>query len=307
MKTLVLFFVQVLVTFKILTPIRVARLKYYYRLRRWPDFEHPRDLNEKINWMKFYGDTSRWPLLADKYRVREYVRECGLEDCLVPLIGKWDSVEEIPWDQLPRQFVMKCNNGTGDVVICKDKSTLDIEQTKRHFRKCLHEQLSTLSGEPHYAKIKPCIIAEQLLDATTQPCHSSTLVDYKIWVFDGKPMFNFCLWNRRGAHEADMAVYDMQWNFHPEWSAWTRDLTQGKEQVPKPKCFDRLEEVAGTLGRGLPVARIDLYIVNDKVYFGEITLTSQGGYQDFYTQEFLDMAGQLTVLPTDTFSKNFKG
>lgn len=302
MKNVILFIVNILVKLHILTPIRVARLKYFYRLHRWPDFEHPRDLNEKINWMKFYGDTSCWPLLADKYRVREYVKECGLEDCLVPLIGKWDTVEEICWDALPRQFVMKCNNGTGDVVICRDKRTLDIEQTKRHFRKSLHEQLSTLAGEPHYAKIQPCIIAEKLLDASTQPCHSSTLVDYKIWVFDGKPMFNFCLWNRRGAHQADMAVYDMQWTFHPEWSEWTHDLTQGKEHVPKPKCFDRLTEVAGRLGKGLPVARIDLYIVDDKVYFGEITMTSQGGYQDFYTQEFLDIAGRLTVLPTDVLS-----
>lgn len=299
MKTIILFFVQILVTLRILTPIRVARLKFFYRLHRWPDFEHPKDVNEKINWMKFYGDTSKWPLLTDKYRVREYVKDCGLEDCLVPLIGKWDTVDEIDWDRLPQQFVMKCNNGTGDVVICKDKSQLDIERTKRHFRKCLHEKLSVVSGEPHYAMIKPCIIAEQLLDTSTQPCHSSTLVDYKVWVFDGKPMFNFCLWNRRGAHEADMAVYDLDWNFHPEWSAWTSDLTRGKEQVPKPKCLDRLMEVAGKLGKGQPVARVDLYIVDDKVYFGEITMTSQGGYQDFYTQEFLDMLGELTVLPID--------
>ena len=295
-KNTILYIVGLLARLHILTPIRVARLKYFYRLHRWPDFEHPKDVNEKINWMKFYGDTSLWPLLADKYRVREYVKDCGLEDCLVPLIGKWDTVEEIDWDSLPQQFVMKCNNGTGDVIICKNKRTLDIESTKRHFRKSLHEKLSIVSGEPHYAKIKPCIIAEQLLDASTQPCNSSTLVDYKIWVFDGKPMYNFCLWNRRGPHQADMAVYDMEWNFHPEWSAWTADLTKPVEQVPKPKCFDRLMEVAGKLGKGQPVARIDLYIVDNKVYFGEITMTSQGGYQDFFTQAFLNKMGENTIL-----------
>lgn len=299
MKEVILFFVGLLTRLHILTPIRVARLKFFYKLHRWPDFEHPRDLNEKINWLKFYGDTSQWPLLADKYRVREYVKDCGFEDCLVPLIGKWDTVDEIDWDKLPQQFVMKCNNGTGDVIICKDKNILDIERTKRHFLKSIHEKLSILSGEPHYANIKPCIIAEQLLDTSTQPCNSSTLVDYKIWVFDGKPMFVFCMWNRRRLHEADMAVYDMDWNFHPEWSVWTKYLTNANEQLPKPKCFDRLMEVAGKLGKGQPVARIDLYVVDDKVYFGEITMTSQGGYMDYFSQEILDKMGELTVLPID--------
>lgn len=297
-KKIILFFVGLLTRLHILTPIRVARLKFFYKLHRWPDFEHPKDLNEKINWMKFYGDTSQWPLLADKYRVREHVKEYGFEDCLIPLVGKWDTVDEIDWDSLPQQFVMKCNNGSGDVAVCKDKSKLDIEATKQHFKKCLHEQLSVLSGEPHYAHIKPCIIAERLLDTSTQPCNSSSLVDYKIWVFNGKPMFTWCTWNRKKYH-ANVALYDMNWDFHPEWSVWTSHYIKPTEQMPKPKCFDKLMEVAGKLGEGQPVARIDLYIVDDIVYFGEITMTSQGGYQDFYTQEFLDMMGELTILPID--------
>lgn len=295
MRTLILFFVNILVVLKILTPIQVARLKFFYKLHRWPDFEHPKDINEKINWMKFYGDTSLWPLLADKYRVREYVKELGLGDCLVPLIGKWDTVEEIDWDSLPKQFVMKCNNGSGDAVVCMDKSMLNIETTKRHFRKALKEKLSILSGEPHYAKIKPCIIAEELLNASTQPCNSTSLVDYKIWVFDGKPMFTWCTWNREQFH-ANVALYDMDWQFHPEWSVWTSHYVKPQEHIPKPKCFDQLMEVAGKLGKGLPASRIDMYVVDDKIYFGEITMTSQGGYMDFFTQEFLDKMGELTVL-----------
>lgn len=296
MKPIILFFVDVLVRMHVLTPIRVARLKFFYKLHRWPDFEHPKDINEKINWMKFYGDTTSWPLLADKYRVREYVKDCGLEDCLVQLIGKWDTVDEIDWDQLPQQFVMKCNNGSGDVVICKDKSLLDIEATKKHFYKSLLEKLSVLSGEPHYAKIKPCIIAEKLLDVSTQPCNSNSLVDYKIWVFQGKPKFIWCTWNRKKYH-ANVALYDMDWKFHPEWSVWTNHYLKPVEQIPRPREFNRLIEIAGELGKGQPAARIDLYIVDDRIYFGEITMTSQGGYQDFYTQEFLDKLGELTVLP----------
>ena len=296
MKHIILFLIELFAKAGILTPIRVARLKFWYKMHRWPDFEHPKDLNEKINWMKFYGDTSLWPTLADKYAVRKYVAERVGADVLIPLLGKWDSVDDVDWEKLPKQFVMKCNNGSGDVVICKDKCKLDIEATKQHFRKCIKEKLSMLSGEPHYAKIKPCIIAEELLDASTQPCNSSSLVDYKIWVFDGKPMFTWCSWNRELYH-ANVALYDMDWQFHPECLVWTSHYLKPTTQIPKPKFFDKLMDVAGMLGKGQPVARVDMYVVNDKIYFGEITMTSQGGYMDNYTQEHLDKMGELTILP----------
>ena len=248
--------------------------------------------------MKFYGDTSLWPMLADKYAVREYVKEKIGEEYLIPLIGKWDKVDDIDWDGLPQQFVMKCNNGSGDVIVCQDKSKLNIEATKRHFTKCLKEKLSVLSGEPHYAKIKPCIIAESLLDASTQPCNSSSLVDYKIWVFDGKPLYTWCAWNREIYH-ANVACYDMDWQFHPEWLVWTDHYVKPKAHIPKPQCFDKLMEAASKLAEGQPVARIDMYVCQDKVFFGEITMTSQGGYMDNYTPEFLEKMGEMTVLSID--------
>lgn len=298
MKATILFFVNLLVKLQILTPIRVARMKFFYKLHRWPNFEHPKDLNEKINWMKFYGDTSQWPMLADKFLVREYVTERGLGDHLIPLIGKWDSVDEVDWDILPNQFVMKCNNGSGDIIICKDKSKLDIEKTKIHFAKCLNEKLSTLSGEPHYAFIKPCIIAEELLNISKQSDKSSSLIDYKIWVFDGTPKYVWCTWNREKYH-ATVALYDLNWQFHPEYSVWTNHYVMPTELISRPKCLDQLLTVASILGKGHPEARVDLYVVNNKIYFGEMTMTSQGGYQDFFTKEFLDKLGDFVKLPID--------
>ena len=296
MKEIIKFIVGILVYMRILTPIRTARLKFFYKMHRWPNFEHPKDVNEKINWMKFYGDTSMWHIFADKYSVRNYVGGQCRKDVLIPLLGKWDTVDDIDWDMLPNQFVMKCNNGSGDVVVCKDKGMLDIEKTKSHFKKMLNEKLSILSGEPHYAKIKPCIIAEELLDVSTQPCNSTSLVDYKIWAFDGKPMFIWCTWNRR-QYNANVAMFDLDWQFHPEWSVWTKHYVRPDELLPKPICFDDMMNIASLLSKGQPVARIDLYEVNGKVYFGEITMTSQGGYMDFYTQEFLYKMGELTRLP----------
>lgn len=297
-KTFIEYVIFLLYKLHLLTPISIAKLKFLYKLHRWPNFKHPCDVNEKINWMKFYGDTSRWSLLADKYRVREYVKQCGYEDILIPLLGKWDSVDEIDWNKLPHQFVMKCNNGSGDVLICKDKNRLNISKTKRHFKKRLKERLSVLSAEPHYADIKPCIIAETLLDVSKQSCCSTSIIDYKVWVFNGKPLFIFCAWNRNGFH-ANVACYDLDWNFHPEWSKWTNHYFMPKEQLPRPKCLDTLIGVASKLGEGQPVTRVDLYICDDKVYFGEITMTSQGGYMDYFTQDFLNKMGELTILPID--------
>lgn len=258
MKKLIIPIVELLAYWHILTPIRVAKLRYMYIMHKWPHFEHPKDLNEKINYLKFYGDTSKWPMLTDKYAVRKYIESIGLGDTLVKLYGKWDSVEDIDWDSLPDKFVMKCNNGSGDVLICKDKAKLDIEATKRYFDKMLHREFGVVSAEPHYASIKPCIIAEELLDASTQPCGSSSLVDYKIWCFNGNPHSVWCCYNRKQYH-ANVGVYDLNWQYHPEASIFTKHYIMGRQQLPKPTCLDKMIELAEKLSVGFPVLRVDLY------------------------------------------------
>lgn len=294
MKKLIIPIVELLANWHILTPIRVAKLRYMYIMHKWPHFEHPKDLNEKINYLKFYGDTSKWPMLTDKYAVRKYIESIGLGDTLVKLYGKWDSVEDIDWDSLPDKFVMKCNNGSGDVLICKDKAKLDIEATKRYFDKMLHREFGVVSAEPHYASIKPCIIAEELLDASTQPCGSSSLVDYKIWCFNGKPHSVYCCYNRKQYH-ANVGVYDLNWHYHPEASIFTKHYIMG-QQLPKPTCLDRMIEVAKKLSWGFPVLRVDLYEVNGHVYFGELTFTSQSGCMDYFSKKFLNETGALIKL-----------
>lgn len=297
MKSIILFFVDVLVRMHVLTPIRVARLKFFYKLHRWPDFEHPKDLNEKINWMKFYGDTSHWPLLADKYRVREYVKACGLEDCLVPLIGKWDTVEEIDWDALPRQFVMKCNNGSGDVVICKDKKDLDRKKTVRHFQKQLNKRYGILTGETHYSLIKPCILAEELLGASSQAGEPYSLVDYKIWCFNGKPAYVVCYSKRHKSYYCEIGVYDLDWNSHPETLRYSSHYIKERTETAKPKCFDQMLQIASKLSTGFPQVRVDLYEVGKHIYFSELTFTSSGGYMAHFTPSFLKELGDLILLP----------
>ncbi|MBR0202583.1 MAG: glycosyltransferase [Bacteroidaceae bacterium] len=276
-------------------PKRYADLLFFRTFKRHINWEDPQDIDEKINWLKFNGDTSMWPLLADKYRVREYVAERGLAHLLVPIYGHWDKVEDIDWESLPNQFVMKTNNGSGDALICKDKSTLDIEHWKRHFAKQLKFKFGYAHAEPHYNKIKPCIIVEELLDATKQPIQSSSIADYKVWSFNGKPAYIWVCYNRTH-HSTDVGVYDTNWTFHPEYSISTPHYQLSNILIPKPEKLSEMLQAAAILSEGWPEVRVDFYVVDGKLYFGEMTMTAASGINYFYTPEFNLMLGKLCEL-----------
>jgi len=274
-----------------ISPERLAKLHYRRAFKKEMDLDHPQDINEKINWLKFRSDTTEWVRLADKYRVREYVEACGLGDTLVKLYGKWDRVEDVDWASLPNQFVMKMNNGSGDVFICTDKSQTSFEQCVRHFAPLFKQSFGVLTAEPHYRQIKPCVIAEELLDVSTQPCGSTSLIDYKIWCFDGTPLWIWVGLNRHDGYAEDM-LYDTDWVQHAEHLADVPHYRITEKSVPRPQNLARMLEVAATLSKGFPQLRLDLYEVAGKIYFGEMTFTSSGGYDDGYTLEFLLELGQ---------------
>ncbi len=149
----------------LLSPKLITNILYYKTFHKRLNLKNPKTINEKIHWMKFYGDTSKWVIYADKYRVREYVKEKGLEDILVELYGCWKNVDDIKWDILPKQFVLKVNNGCGDILICRDKNQLDIPSIKRMYGTLLKDKFGITTGQLQYRKIPACIIAEELLDA----------------------------------------------------------------------------------------------------------------------------------------------
>lgn len=270
------------------------RYKQIYKKRL--NWKNPRDLNEKIQWLKFYGDTSQWPRLADKYAVREYVKERGLEDILVPLIGKWDKAEDIPWETLPNKFVMKTNHGCGDALICTDKSRINTAYYTNYFSKRLKERFGLKMGEAHYDKIKPCIIAEELLDATMQDYPSSSPIDYKLFCFDGKPTYFFVCFNRT-KDSCDVATYDTDWNIYPQYIKSDDHFHACNSPIPRPHCLEKMLDVAQKLTKGLPCVRLDMYEIDHHVYFGEMTLTPAAGFNTFFPQEFLNLLGDCCSLP----------
>lgn len=279
-----------------ISPIGIAKLKHLEMLHRWPDFRHPKDVNEKINWLKFNTDTSSWVSLSDKFAVRKFVELKGLGEHLVKLYGNWDDATKIDWNSLPKQFIIKPNNGSGDVLICNDKSSLDTALSTKYLATLLNKRYGLLSAEPHYAMIKPSLIAEELLNTSSQPCGSTSMVDYKIWCFSGTPAYVMCCSNRT-KDTLELSVYDLDWNYHPEFVKITSHYIKPRQPIPRPVCFDEMLSIASILSEGFPESRVDLYEVDGKVYFGEITFTSAGGFMNYYTDEFLRILGDKVQLP----------
>lgn len=253
------------------------------------DWNNPRDLNEKIEWLICYGDTSKWPLLADKYRVREYVKQKGLGHLLPQLYGVWDDANKIEFSKLPKKFVLKCNHDCGSYQIINKEKGFDKEAIKDKLNKHLKQKFGYRHCEPHYNKIKPLIIAEEFLEST-QDTFSTSLVDYKIWCFDGKPNCIFTCYNR-DLLGMETNIYDLNWNVHPEYSVFNNHFRDGKGQIPKPIILEEMLKAASILSKNLPEARIDFYIVDGTLKFGEITLTSSCGRMKYFTEEYLKELG----------------
>ena len=277
-------------------PRRLADILYHDVFHKWIDWKNPQTLNEKINWLAFYTDTSLWSTCTDKYAVREYVKSKGLEHILIPIYGKWDKAEDIDFDSLPEKYVLKPNNGNSDLIVVTDKSKLDKQDAINRLN---HSGAAKFIGsaQPHYLPIKPCFIAEKLLE-TTNPLG---LVDYKFKVFNGKP---YCIgtWANRipMTNTGDFGIYDLDWN---PLTDWISNKAMNHVHIPKPECLDEMLEYAAKLGEDFEQVSVDFYEIDGKVYFGELTFTSAAGRDNDYTDEALLKMGQQIKLD---FSKKIK-
>ena len=241
-----------------------------------------------------------WKTLAEKYAVRQYVADRIGEQYLVPLLGKWDTAEAIDFDALPDKFVIKPNNGSYDCVVCSDKSTIDVEEVRARMARSLRVSFGIETAEPHYRRIKPCIIAEQMLE-TDAP---EGLVDYKIWCFNGRPYCFFVCANRDPiTHHVVYLYYDLNWVKHRDYisEAFRTDV-----ECPRPKNLEKMLEIATKLSEGLPEARVDLYDIDGRIYFGEMTMTSNFAMMPFYTKETLERMGDQVQLPERSAKEKLK-
>lgn len=273
----------------------LANIRYKRAHGRSVNWENPTEMNEKIIWMQFNTNTSMWSYLADKYQVRQYLEQKGYSDLLVPLLGIWYNAHDINFNALPKSFVLKTNHGSGDVIIVEDKSRVNIEAIRKQINKAFKETFGFKTAEPHYTKIKPCIIAESLLPKGNN--FSSSLIDYKFYCVNGHPICCGVFYDReRINHRTNSTFYDMEWIRHDEWRS--NAITKVPKDIPRPVNLNRMIEICVDLSRDFTFVRLDFYEVDGHLYFGEFTFTPAAYSGGSLSKGFCESLGQMMVIPT---------
>ncbi len=267
-----------------------TKLKYRLKMGRALNFKNPQTFTEKLCWLKLYDHDARYIPLVDKWDVMEHVANCiGSEYC-VKKYGVWDSFDEIDFDALPDQFVLKSTNDSGSTVICKDKSTFD----KDAARECLnHSKKSSyywFNREWQYKNLPHRILAEEYLTDAS----GSGLIDYKFFCFDGKPEFMFIATGRMEG-DTRFDFFDMDF----QWLPVKQHYPNADVRPSKPEGFDEMAELARKLSQGLRHVRVDFFQVGQQVYFGELTFVHFGGYEKFEPEQYDYEFGKFLKLPSE--------
>ena len=259
-----------------------------------PNLENPKNLIEKIYWMELNTDTSLWTKCADKYRMREYVEECGFGEYLPKLYAKWDSAEEIDFANLPDEFVLKANDGCGTVYIVKDKNKEDINEVRKMVKQWMKmPHFGYMNAQLHYLPIKSCIIAEELLHQSDElnTLSPNSMVDFKFWSFAGEVESTLITYNRsKNSH--NVALYDKDWNDISKYVTKGGNCDKTKK-FPKPICHNEMIEIAKILSKPFPEVRVDFYVIGNRPVIGELTLSA--GYGTL-TEEYYEYLGSKVNL-----------
>lgn len=275
---------KTLLYFMDIRQLKSLNAKYY--LKREINLWNPQKLNEKILTLAYTTDTTLWSRMADKYEVRSYVKERGLEDILVPLYGVYDSCNQIDFEALPQKFVLKATHGCDMNFICKDKSAIDHRRLQNRLNFWLRHNMAYMSLEPHYACIPARVLCEKYLETQGE------IIDYKFFCCDGKARFvEICTERSKGPY---LDLMTLDWSPIPGSIVGAQNNPGG---VEKPAGFDRMIEIADTLADGLPFVRVDLYEVDGHVYFGEMTFTPATGVLFHFSDAFLLEQGKYITLP----------
>jgi hypothetical protein len=267
---------------RILPDKQFILLNYFVVNGRFPDLNHPDTYTEKIQWIKIYGGLEKCTKYVDKYTVREYVKKTVGEKYLIPLLGVWDSFDEIPFDQFPKMFILKSTQGSGYTYICKDKDKLDKKALRTVVNTWLHDDFYRRTREVQYKNAKPRIICEEYLDAGP-----GGITDFKFFCKNGEPQLIDVIGNR--LVQMVMDTYDLNFVKLPEFSTHP----EIKRDIKKPSNLQEMIEVARKLAKPFPFVRVDLYSHNNHVYFGELTFTPGNGMGEFDSRAANQRLGEV--------------
>lgn len=261
------------------------------------NLENPRTFNEKLQWLKLYDRNPVYTIMVDKFAVKGYVASIIGDEYIIPTIGVWDKFEEIEFDSLPEQFVLKCTHDSGGVVICRDKEHFNVEKAREKISRALGHNFYYRYREWPYKDVRPRIIAESYLEDTDNAVSGQDMVlnDYKLQCFNGEFDNIFVAEGRFSKRGVRYHYFDRDWNYIPYCPY--EDVDISSLQKLRPKHYDEMIEIAEKLSAGLPQLRVDLYEVNGKVYFGELTFYSQSGFDTDITHEADSILGAKLILP----------
>lgn len=269
-------------------------LRVYYRMMTGEklNLDSPVTFQEKTQWLKLHNTDPLYTKLVDKYAVRQFVADRVGEEYLIPLLGVYDNFDEIDFGKLPNRFVLKSTHDSGSVVICKDKKTFDIKSARNKLRKSLKKNYFWEGREYPYKNVPPRIVAEEYMEDT----ETGELTDYKFFCFNGKPEFIFVASERfSGDGIPKFTYFDMDFNMLPICSKGHKN----SDKLKKPRCFEEMVGVLKQLCIDVPFVRIDLYTINNRVYFGEYTFHHDGGVVPMEPTEWNYKMGAMIKLPID--------
>lgn len=269
-----------------------AYLSILYRanFKKKLDWKDPKTFNEKLQWLKLYDRDPRYSEMVDKYAAKGFTAErIGGEYVVPTLAGPWDSFDQIDFDALPDQFVLKTTHDCGGVVICKDKNSFDYQKAKEFLHGHLNRDYYLTCREWPYKKVKPRIFAEKYLAELDED-----LKDYKFFCFNGVPRLMFIASERQSeTSETKFDFYDMEFNHLPIINGHPNS----SQEIQRPRNFERMKELAAVLSKDIPHLRVDFYECNGQLYLGELTFSHWGGFVPFEPQQWDEILGSWLILP----------
>ena len=279
---------------------RFIKMRWKLSPMQYPlNLDNPRTFSEKLQWLKLYDRRPEYVKMVDKYAAKEYVASIIGEEYIIPTLGVWNKPEDIDWDSLPDQFVLKCTHDSGGVVICTDKNTFDRHAAIKKIKKSLKTNYYWRNREWPYKNVPRRIIAEEYISPLPG---LKDLPDYKFFCFDGEVKALFVATERQNPNEeVKFDFYDADYNHLP----FKQGHEHAKVQPPKPQNFELMKKVAAQLSKGKPHVRVDLYNLGDKILFGELTLFHFSGFVPFEPEEWDKRFGDMLTLPGEPVGCNY--
>ncbi len=262
--------------------------QFEYHLGYPLNLNKPRTFNEKIQWLKLYDRNSLYTKLVDKYEAKKYISEKIGKKYVIPTLGIYDSFDEINFEQLPEQFVLKCTHDSGSIAICRSKAEFDKNEARKILEKGMKKNFYWIGREWPYKNVKPRIIAEQFL----KEMDKEGLIDYKLLCMNGKVKMSFTCSNRFDSSGLCVNFYDREWNPMP----FERHYSRRAREIEKPFKYEMMVELAEKLSVGITFVRIDFYYIQEKVYVGELTFYPGNGMEEFTPEEWDYRLGELIQL-----------